>query len=91
MQSYIKVSHLSYELVIITGHNDTVYAASFSPDGNKLVSCGEDKTFKVFDLTSGMQVYTKTLDEELRYALLNLFPFSFNYIISDFLLLNYFT
>ena len=51
----------------IAGHNDTVNAASFSPDGNKLVSCGEDKTFKVFDLTSGMQVYTKILDEQLRY------------------------
>jgi factor associated with neutral sphingomyelinase activation len=47
-------------------HNDTVNAASFSPDGNKLVSCGEDKTLKVFDLTSGMQVYTKMLDEQLR-------------------------
>jgi WD40 repeat protein len=52
----------------IAGHNDKVYAASFSPDGNKLVSCGEDKTFKVFDLTSGMQVYTKILDEQLRYT-----------------------
>jgi factor associated with neutral sphingomyelinase activation len=57
------------QLFIIAGHNDTVYAASFSPDGNKLVSCGKDQTFKVFDLTSGMQVYTKTLDEELRYSL----------------------
>jgi len=52
----------------ISGHNDTVNAASFSPDGNKLVSCGEDKTLKVFDLTSGMQVYTKMLDEQLRYT-----------------------
>ncbi|XP_069705161.1 protein FAN-like [Periplaneta americana] len=47
-------------------HNDTVHAAVFSPDGNKLVSCSEDKTFKVFDLSSGMQVYMKTLNEELR-------------------------
>ena len=44
-----------------------MYAASFSPDASKLVSCGEDKTFKVFDLNSGMEVYVKTLDEELRY------------------------
>jgi WD40 repeat protein len=58
---------LSFTVFTIAEHNDRVHAASFSPDGNKLVSCGEDRTFKVFDLTSGMQVYAKMLDEQLRY------------------------
>ncbi|XP_067007294.2 protein FAN isoform X2 [Anabrus simplex] len=50
----------------LPGHTGAVYSTSFSPDDSKLVSCGEDCSFKVLDLTSGMQVYTKTLDEELR-------------------------
>nr|CAD7606672.1 unnamed protein product [Timema genevievae] len=48
------------------GHSGSVYAASFSPDGKKLVSCGEDGSFKVVDLSTGMLLYSKTLEEELR-------------------------
>nr|CAD7460661.1 unnamed protein product [Timema tahoe] len=47
------------------GHSGSVYAASFSPDGKKLVSCGEDGSFKVVDLSTGMLLYSKTLEEEL--------------------------
>ncbi|XP_049854679.1 protein FAN-like [Schistocerca gregaria] len=50
----------------LPGHQGTVFAASFSPDESKLISCSEDRTFKIFDLSSCMQVYSKTLDEELR-------------------------
>lgn len=50
----------------LPGHKGVVHAAMFSPDSKKLVSCGEDCSFKVLDLTSRMQVYSKTLDEELR-------------------------
>nr|CAD7423482.1 unnamed protein product [Timema monikensis] len=48
------------------GHSGSVYAANFSPDGKKLVSCGEDGSFKVVDLSTGMLLYSKTLEEELR-------------------------
>nr|CAD7574462.1 unnamed protein product [Timema californicum] len=48
------------------GHSGSVYAASFSPDSKKLVSCGEDGSFKVVDLSTGMLLYSKTLEEELR-------------------------
>lgn len=46
-------------------HESDVTAVSFSPDGVKLVSCGMDKSFKVFDLLTGMEVYSRSFQVEL--------------------------
>ncbi|XP_063224918.1 protein FAN-like isoform X2 [Bacillus rossius redtenbacheri] len=50
----------------LAGHSGSVHGVDFSPNSNKLVSCGADSNFRVLDLTTGMLVYKKTLDEELR-------------------------
>uniref|UniRef100_A0A1B6CKQ1 WD repeat-containing protein 55 homolog n=1 Tax=Clastoptera arizonana TaxID=38151 RepID=A0A1B6CKQ1_9HEMI len=49
-----------------SGHLSCVNAVKFSPDGTKLVTCSDDKSFKVFDTTTGMQLFNKTLNEELK-------------------------
>ncbi|KAL0274091.1 UNVERIFIED_CONTAM: hypothetical protein PYX00_006608 [Menopon gallinae] len=46
-------------------HTGSVNGVSFSPDNSKLVSCGSDGYFKVFDLLTGMEVYSKSLESEL--------------------------
>jgi WD40 repeat protein len=38
---------------IKSGHSDTVFGVSFSPDDKKLATCGADKFVKVFELPSG--------------------------------------
>ncbi|KAK5646659.1 hypothetical protein RI129_005123 [Pyrocoelia pectoralis] len=46
-------------------HRGPVKSISFSPDGQKLVSCGTDKVFQVVDIDTGMPLYTKTLSSVL--------------------------
>lgn len=48
-----------------TAHSESVNGVSFSPDNSKLVCCGSDGYFKVFDLLTGMEVYSKNLEPEL--------------------------
>ncbi|XP_071448307.1 protein FAN-like [Hetaerina americana] len=50
----------------LEGHSSSsVSAVRFSPDGLRLVSCGMDSYFRVFDLKTRMQVYSKAMDEQL--------------------------
>lgn len=49
----------------ILGHTGGVEGLCFSPDGKKLVSCGNDCTFQVLDLVTGMALYNKTLPSPL--------------------------
>lgn len=49
----------------ISGHVGGVEDFCFSPDGRKLVSCGNDRTFQVVDLNTGMVLYNKTLCSSL--------------------------
>lgn len=46
-------------------HGSGVRAVSFSPDGQKLVSCGSDKVFQVIDINTGMALYNKILSSVL--------------------------
>ncbi|KAB0797363.1 hypothetical protein PPYR_08357 [Photinus pyralis] len=46
-------------------HSGAVKAISFSPDGQKLVSCGSDKVFQVVDIETSMALYSKTLPSVL--------------------------
>ena len=38
------------------GHSDSVMGVSFSPDGQRLSSCGRDETVRVFDMTAGHEL-----------------------------------
>lgn len=46
-------------------HSSSVKAISFSPEGQKLVSCGSDKVFQIIDISTGMALYNKTLQSVL--------------------------
>ncbi|XP_046385012.1 protein FAN-like [Ischnura elegans] len=51
----------------LEGHSPSgVTAVRFSADGARLVSCGMDSYFRVFDLSTRMQVYCRAMDEALR-------------------------
>jgi len=40
------------ETLTLKGHSDRVNSVSFSPDGTRIVSGGDDKTLKVWDISS---------------------------------------
>ncbi len=44
------------ELVIQTGHYDSVWAVTFSPDGKTLASGSDDKTVKLWNVETGQQL-----------------------------------
>jgi len=39
-----------------TGHTDTVWSVSFSPDGKQALSGSADKTIKLWDVATGMEI-----------------------------------
>lgn len=47
-------------------HIGIIYAVSFSPDGEKVASCGKDQTLNVMDVKTGTQLLSKNAGEELR-------------------------
>ena len=54
----IAIRRVSNKAVITTlsGHNDWVRSVEFSPDGSALVSCSDDRTVRVWDLSTGRGV-----------------------------------
>jgi RNA polymerase sigma factor (sigma-70 family) len=44
------------ELHRLTGHQEAIYPVLFSPDGKTLISCGDDKTVRFWDVATGKQV-----------------------------------
>uniref|UniRef100_A0A1B6I234 BEACH domain-containing protein n=1 Tax=Homalodisca liturata TaxID=320908 RepID=A0A1B6I234_9HEMI len=51
----------------LQGHEGTVNDVKLSPDAKQLVSCGDDRTFRLFDFNcGGMQTFCKELDQSLK-------------------------
>ncbi|CAH3169012.1 unnamed protein product [Porites evermanni] len=49
-------------------HKATVHAVLFSPDGQRILSCGADHFMRVLDVHTGTEVYCKDVGEEIRCA-----------------------
>ena len=45
-----------YGNAVFRGHTDEVHSASFSPDGNRIVSASYDRTVRVWDASSGAEL-----------------------------------
>lgn len=50
------------------GHTDAVTGVNFSPGTERLITCSRDKSFRVYDINTGTEVYVKSMDEELKWA-----------------------
>ncbi|KAF9645378.1 WD40 repeat-like protein [Thelephora ganbajun] len=46
------------QIAVLSGHTDTVRSVTFSPDGLSLVSGGDDKTVKLWDVQTGGAIKT---------------------------------
>lgn len=62
MFKYIPIQIIGH----VTGHSANVNKMSFSRDCSKLISCSDDCSFKVFDSFSGLEVYTNTLQFQIK-------------------------
>ncbi|XP_027039728.1 protein FAN-like [Pocillopora damicornis] len=49
-------------------HKETVHSVLFSPDGQRILSCGADHFMRVVDVHTGTEVYSKDVGEEIRCA-----------------------
>ena len=48
------------ELLTFSGHTGEVYSVAFSPDGRRVVTVSSDQTAKIWDTTSGQELFTLT-------------------------------
>lgn len=52
-------------LHVFNGHDDAVNAVAFSPDGQRVLSAGNDHTLRIFSVDHGQQIATFDLEQEL--------------------------
>lgn len=53
------------ELVVQSGHLSEINAIAFSPDGQLMATCGDDKTIKLWDMETGKLVRSITTNSEM--------------------------
>lgn len=49
----------------INGHSSAVSGINYSPDGQKLASCGKDRVFQVVDVNTSLALCSKIMDSPL--------------------------
>jgi WD40 repeat protein len=51
----------------LSGHSDSIYAAAFSPDGDRLATCSADQTVKLWNVANGdlLRTFRGHVDEVL--------------------------
>ena len=54
----MKYSFMSIHVYDSSGHSDSVWSVSFSPDGLKVVSWSKDKSIKIWNLKTGDVINT---------------------------------
>ena len=55
-QALVDASLARQELLVLRGHEESVWAAAFSPDGARIVSGSCDRTVRVWDAASGAEL-----------------------------------
>jgi WD40 repeat protein len=46
------------ELIRLTGHRDSIWSAKFSPDDTRIITASGDKAVKLWDATTGREIFT---------------------------------
>jgi len=46
------------KLMTLSGHDDTIWSMSYSPDGTRIVSGGKDKTVRIWNAATGAEIST---------------------------------
>ena len=54
---YYNIWDASTGIEILRGHDDSVYSVTFSPDGSKIISGSYDKTIRVWDASTGNEMF----------------------------------
>lgn len=55
---YLYGQNYNHVITTLVGHKDTIWGASFSPDGSRVVTASWDATAKVWDAASGAELFT---------------------------------
>jgi WD40 repeat protein len=62
------------EAFSLKGHTGEVTAAAFSPDGRRLATTGNDRTFRIWDLAGRREIYHHTIEDQGAPKRLSYFP-----------------
>ena len=71
---------LDTPILILNGHNSTVFNASFSPDDKYIITTSTDSTSKIWDANNAQLIYT--LREQKKYISFASFSDDGNYILT---------
>jgi len=56
VSTFQEIRAADQQIAVLSGHDDSVYAATYSPDGMRIVTTSEDKTARVWDAATGVEL-----------------------------------
>jgi WD40 repeat protein len=56
ISAFQEIRAVDAELAVLSGHDDVVYSARYSPDGARIVTASHDKTARIWDARTGAQL-----------------------------------